>query len=233
MCQQSRFLNNFTKFFMQIQWFGQSYFKIIVKNNGDDVIIVTDPFDNSYGLKAPKTSADIVTISHDHNDHNNLDAIKGESFIIDSPGEYETKGVFIYGIPAWHDDKEGQERGNITIYRISAENMNLVHLGDLGHELSDEQLEKIGDVDILLIPVGGTFTIDAKKANDIISEIEPRIVLPMHYDLPGLKFKSGEKLDDIDKFLKISGLPSETMDKFKINKKDLPQDETKVVVLNS
>ena len=213
---------------MQIQWFGQSYFKIIVKNNGDDVIIVTDPFDNSYGLKASKTSADIVTISHDHNDHNNLDAIKGESFIIDSPGEYETKGVFIYGIPAFHDNKEGKERGNIIIFKINTEDLTVAHLSDLGHELNDEQLDKLGNVDILLIPVGGNYTIDAKKAVEIVSTIEPRIVIPMHYKIPGL----AGNLAPVEDFLKeIGAAKKEPQEKLTLKKKDLPQEDTEVVVM--
>lgn len=217
---------------MQIQWFGQSYFKIQSKNSGEEITIATDPYNENCGLKVQKFPADIVTISHNHDDHNNLDAIKGEPFIIKTPGEYETKGVFIYGIPAFHDNKNGEERGNIVIFKINTENITIVHLGDLGHDLNTDLLDRIGNVDILLLPIGGTYTIDAKKANEIVSIIEPRIVIPMHYDIPGLKFKSGEKLDSVDKFLKESGLPSEKMDKFKILKKDLPPDETKVIILN-
>lgn len=217
---------------MQIQWLGQSYFKIQSKNQGDDVVIATDPFDASYGLKVPKFQADILTVSHDHKDHNNVSAIKGEPFVINKPGEYETKGVFVRGIPAWHDTNEGKDRGAITIFKISSENINIAHLSDLGQELTDDQLDKLGNIDILLLPVGGVFTIDAKKANEIASVIEPRIIIPMHYNLPGLKFSSGEKLDGVDKFLKESGLPNERMDKLKISKKDLPQDETKIIVLN-
>lgn len=213
---------------MQIQWLGQSYFKIQTKNNGDEIVIATDPYGSTIGLNPPKVQADIVTISHHHEDHNNLDAIKGEPFIIDGPGEYETKGVFVYGIPAWHDDKQGQERGNNIIYRFKAEEMNIVHLGDLGHELNDEQLERMNNVDILLIPVGGKVTIDAKKASEIISAIEPRIIIPMHYKIPGLKADLGA----VEEFLKVSGLPSEKMDKLKITKKDLPQEEMKVIILN-
>ncbi|MEK7653149.1 MAG: MBL fold metallo-hydrolase [Patescibacteria group bacterium] len=214
---------------MTIQWFGQSYFKIQFKNSaGEEVTIATDPYSPEIGLNPPKTQADILTISHDHPDHNNLEAIKGEPFVINEPGEYETKGVFIYGIPAWHDEKQGKERGNVTIFRFQAEDLNVVHLGDLGHELNDDQLEKLNDVDILLVPVGGGPTIDAKKANEIISEIEPRIIIPMHYKIPGLKYD----FKTADEFLKISGLPSEKMDKLKISRKDLPVEEMKVVILN-
>lgn len=216
---------------MQIQWLGQSCFKIQSKNSGEEITIITDPYDGSdIGLKPLKLTADITTISHNHNDHNYTDAIKGDSFIVSTPGEYETKGVFIYGFPAYHDNKEGKERGNITIFKINTENISLVHLSDLGHDLSDELLDKIGNVDILLLPIGGTYTVDAKKASAIVSAIEPRIVIPMHYQIPGLKLEN--KLGSVEDFLKESGLPSEKMDKFKIAKKDLPIDETKVIILN-
>lgn len=213
---------------MQIQWLGQSCFKIQSKNSGQEITIITDPYGDDVGLKPLKIPADIVTISHDHHDHNNLDAIKGDSFIVHMPGEYETKGVFIYGIPAFHDNKEGRERGNIIMFKINTEDLTVAHLGDLGHELNDEQLDKLGNVDILLIPVGGNYTIDAKKATEIISAIEPRIVIPMHYQIPGLK----SKLDSVEIFVKESGLPSEKMDKLKIAKKDLPAEETKIIILN-
>lgn len=216
---------------MQIQWLGQSCFKIQSKNSGQEITIVTDPYDgDDIGLKPLKLQADIVTVSHGHSDHNNIDAVKGEPFIIKTPGEYETKGVFIYGLPAYHDNQEGKERGNIIIFKINTEDISIAHLSDLGHDLSDELLDKIGNVDILLLPVGGTYTIDAKKASEIVSAIEPRIVIPMHYQIPGLKLEN--KLGSVENFLKESGLPSETMDKLKIAKKDLPQDETKVIILN-
>ncbi|MFA5029860.1 MAG: MBL fold metallo-hydrolase [Patescibacteria group bacterium] len=212
---------------MQIQWLGHSCFKIQTKNNGEEIIIATDPYGTQFcSSGVPKFKADVVTISHDHDDHNNLNAIMGDPFVVRGPGEYETKGIFIYGIPAWHDEQAGQERGANIIYRINTEGINLVHLGDLGHLLSDEQIEKLGDVDILMIPVGGVFTIDAKKANEIIGEVEPRLVIPMHYKSPLFK----EQVDGVEKFLKESGLPSETLDKLKINKKDLPQEETKIII---
>ncbi len=214
---------------MQIQWLGQSCFKIQSKNINGEITIITDPYGPSIGLKLPKLQADIVTISHDHDDHNNIDVVSGDPFIIDSAGEFETKGVFVFGIPAHHDNKEGQERGNITIFKINSEDITIAHLGDLGHELNSDILERLGNIDILLLPVGGTYTIDAKMASKIVSVIEPRIVIPMHYQIPGLKV---DDLDTVEKFIKESGLPFEKMDKLKILKKDLPQDETKVIILN-
>jgi L-ascorbate metabolism protein UlaG (beta-lactamase superfamily) len=213
---------------MFISWLGQSCFKIQTKNNGNDITIVTDPYQGDIGLRAPSLGADIVTISHDHHDHNNTSAIRGESFVISGPGEYETKGIFVYGIPSWHDKTEGKDRGQNTIYRIAAEDLSIVHLGDLGQtKLTDEQLEKIGDIDVLLIPVGGVYTIDGKEAAELVSQLEPRIVIPMHYKIPGLK----ENIDGVDKFIKQLGLKAETTDKLRVVKKELPQEETKLVIL--
>ena len=176
----------------------------------------------------PRFQADIVTASHDHSDHNNIEAIRGEPFVITAPGEYETKDVMIYGIPSFHDNKQGKERGLNTIFKIISENINLVHLGDLGEDLSDETLDKLGDVDILLMPVGGHYTIDAKKAAEIVLKIEPRIVVPMHYKTAG-----ETKLASVNDFLKSCGLKSETSDKLKVAKKDLQGEETKVIVLTT
>ncbi|MFA6422729.1 MAG: MBL fold metallo-hydrolase [Candidatus Buchananbacteria bacterium] len=213
---------------MTIQWLGQSCFKIQTKNNGIESTIVCDPFSTKEGLKMPKVQADVITVSHDHYDHNNIEAIKGDPYIINTPGEYETKEIMFYGISSFHDDKKGKERGLNTIYKIISEDLNLVHLGDLGDDLDDEQMERLGVVDILLIPVGGIYTIDSKKAIEIISKIEPRIVIPIHYKISGQE----TKISTADEFIKNCGLPSEKMDKLKIAKKDLPQENTKLIILS-
>lgn len=214
---------------MHIIWHGQSCFQLMIgSSKGEQVSILIDPFDASIGLKVPSLSADLLLISHDHADHNNKKAVKNTPFLIEGPGEYEIKEVFVQGISSFHDDQEGKERGLNTIYSIEAEELRICHLGDLGQkELTDEQLEKIGDVDILMVPVGGTYTIEAKEAAKIISQVEPRIVIPMHYHLPGLKVK----IDSVDKFLKEMGRKQEeSQEKLVIKKKDLPE-EMKVVVL--
>lgn len=223
---------------MTIQWFGQSFFKISVKNHqGQDLTLAIDPYGKDYGLKMPnKFGADILLVTHDHHDHNNIELIKGtdlspEPFIISGPGEYEVKGIMIYGIPAFHDDQQGAERGENTIYLIEAEEMWLAHLGDLGQKtLTDEQLNSLEDIDILLIPVGGGPTLNLKDASGIISQIEPRVIIPMHYKIPGLKTKI--EFNGVDKFIKEIGLkPEETVDKYKIQKKNLPVEETQLVIL--
>lgn len=219
---------------MIIQWLGRSCFKIQTKNSNDESTIVIDPFaDNTSGLKMPRIQADILLMTHNHSDHNNAEAVRGEPFVIINPGEYEYHGVFVYGLPAFHDDKQGQERGLTNIYKIITEEMSIVHLGDLGQTLNDEQLERLGNVDILMIPVGGKYTINSEKANEVISQLEPRFVIPMHYRMEDEKAGADEVADTLDKFLKSSGLPSEKMEKFKIARKDLiSQTETKIITLS-
>ena len=213
---------------MNITWYGQSCFKIQNK----DIILITDPFHKSIGLRPPYGSADIVTISHDHFDHNNYSVIKDDPFIIDSAGEFEIKKIIIKGIDSYYDNKEGKERGGNIIYTMEMDEIRICHLGDLEQNaLVNGQLEKIGQVDILFIPVGGIFTIDWKSASAIISQIEPRVIIPMHYRIPGVK-GSLLKLDGVDKFCKDRGVSSkDTVDKFSVKKKDLPQEESKVVVM--
>jgi len=214
----------------KISWAGQSCFQISVSNSRDhSADIVIDPFDEEMGIKVPNFSADILLVTHDHYDHNNIKAVRGEPFVVSGPGEYEVKEVFIKGIPSFHDDKEGKEKGANTIYTIEAEGMRFCHLGDLGQkQLTDEQLEKIDSVDILMIPVGGEYTIDSAQAQKIISQIEPKIVIPMHYGLPKLK----TKMDDVSKFLKTMGKNSVVpQDKFTVKASALSKDGMEIVVL--
>jgi len=212
---------------MYITWLGQSCFKLQDKIGSDGVTLVTDPYSDDIGLKMPRFEADIVTVSHSHHDHNNIGALRGNPFIIDTAGEYETKGVFVEGVEAWHDAAEGKERGKNIIYRIEMEDISITHLGDLGHILDTKQLEKLEGTNILLIPVGGKYTINATKAVEVISQIEPRIVIPMHYKVPGLKID----LDGVEKFIKELGLKPRQEEKLKILKKDLPQEDMELVVL--
>ncbi len=214
----------------KVYFAGNSCFQISVSNSKDhSADIVIDPFDQETGLKLPNLSADILLITHQHHDHNNVKGVKGYPFVADSPGEYEIKEVFIRGIPAFHDDKEGKEKGRNTIYTIEAEGLKFCHLGDLGQkELTDEQLEKIGAVDVLMIPVGGEYTISCNEAGKIISQIEPKIVIPMHYALPKLK----SDLDDVSKFLKAMGKPSVVpQDKLIVKISTMPKDGMEIVVL--
>ena len=214
---------------MEIRWLGQSCFEI--KNKV--LAVVTDPYSEKIGFKLPKLKANIVTVSHDHYDHDNVDAIEGVSaekkpFIVNNPGGYEVQGVLIEGISTFHDAQEGKERGLNTVYDIKMDGINICHLGDLGTDLKEEQIEMLDGVDILFIPVGGKYTIDAEHAVKIINKIEPRIIIPMHYSIPGLK----EEIDGIDKFTKELGMDAETLDILKLEKKDLPQEGMQLVILN-
>ena len=215
---------------MQVIWKGQSFFQILIQRGKESVVkIAIDPYDEQIGLKPPTLEADILLISHSHYNHNNIKAVSGNPFIIEGPGEYEIKGIFIQGISSFHDNVQGKERGENTIYTLESEGIKICHLGDLGQkELTDEQLEKIGAVDILMIPVGGVYTISAKEATKIISQIEPKIVIPMHYHIPKLKIK----LEGLDKFLKMMGVKApEVSKKLSISQRNLPSEGMKIIVL--
>lgn len=213
---------------MIITWLGHSCFKIQDKISPDGVTVVTDPFNKTIGLKVPNFDANIITVSHNHADHNNVKALRGNPFIINTAGEYDVKGVMIEGIESYHDEKHGAERGDNIIYRIEMDNIIIVHLGDLGHVLDNKQLEKLVGTDILFIPVGGIYTLDAKKAVEVISQIEPRIIIPMHYKTKNLKIN----IDGVDKFVKELGIKPTEEEKLKISKKDLPQEDMELVLLN-
>lgn len=213
---------------MNITWYGQSCFKLQSK----DVVLITDPFDKKIGLKPPFGAGDIVTISHNHCGHNNFEVVKNNPFVIDGAGEYEIKKITVRGINSFHDSLEGKERGNNIIYIIEMEDLKICHLGDFGQKnFTNGQLEKIGQIDILFVPIGGISTIDWKLASTIINQIEPRITIPMHYKISGL---TGDlaKIDTAENFCKEYGISAkDAVEKLNIKKKDLPQDETKVVLM--
>lgn len=215
---------------MQINWLGHSSFLITsqAEKNGP-VKIVTDPFDEKIGLKMPKVEADILLVSHSHYDHSNKSAVKGDYFLIDSPGEYEIKGVYVEGISAFHDEEEGKKRGLVTIYKINCEGLNICHLSDFGQKiLSSEQEEKIGDIDILMIPVGGGFTLNPSDAWKLVQEISPKIVIPMHYKVPGLKID----LKEVQEFLKEAGQEDiKPEKKLTIKKRDLEANGIKIFLM--
>ncbi len=218
---------------MNITWYGQSCFRVILqgqKKAKQATSLVIDPFDENTGLKLPKLDAEILLITHEHKDHNNQKIATKDTFVINSPGEYELRDIFIQGISSFHDKEKGKERGLNTIYTVETEEIKLCHLGDFGQEeLTDEQLRDIGEVDVLMIPVGGVYTIDAKEATKVISQIEPRIVIPMHYKIPGLKVK----LDELGLFLKAIGdKGAKTEEKINIQKKNLPVGEMNIIPLN-
>jgi L-ascorbate metabolism protein UlaG (beta-lactamase superfamily) len=211
---------------MDIYFYGQACFKL----KGKTSTVVIDPYKEDFtGLKLPKDLSAIVGISsHNHDDHNNLSVVTGAQLQITGPGEYEAGGVSIVGVSTYHDKERGEQRGKNTVYNVTVDGLNIVHLGDLGDKLSEEQIDEIGSTDILLVPVGGVYTIDSKAASDVVSQLEPKIVIPMHYKLPGLKFE----LDPVENFLKEMGFESiEPQPKLSVTKDKLP-DELQVVLLS-
>lgn len=214
---------------MIITWYGQACFKI----QSGETIIAIDPFAKEIGLTPPRFRCDLALVTHGHADHANVDALAGGPFLINSPGEYERSGVNVVGTETYHDKMRGAERGLNTVYLLIVEEVRIVHLGDFGEGLlRDETLEAVGEADILMIPVGGVYTIDAEEAARVVKQIEPRIVIPMHYKLPGLK----PSLEGVEQFLKEMGVSkTESQEKLVIKKKDLKEDtgKTRVVVLTT
>lgn len=212
---------------MEITYLGHSSFRLKGKTSS----LVTDPFDpKMVGYKYPKTESDIVTISHDHGDHNQKSLVKNIKKVVSGPGEYEISGISIVGIESFHDEKKGDLRGKNTIYVIEVDELRIAHLGDLGHKLKEGDLDAMGDIDILLIPVGGEYTINAQVAAEIARNIEAKITIPMHYQQEGLDPKTFAKLSTEEPFLNDLGLPVEKLSKLSV-KKELMGEEHKVVVL--
>lgn len=213
---------------MDIVYFGHSSFKI----SGRDASVVTDPFNPTMlGIRYPKVSADIVTVSHDHEDHNYVSAVSDVHKIISGPGEYEVRGISIIGIGTYHDDKKGTERGNNTIYVYEVDGIRIAHLGDLGHKLSESQINLIGDIDVLMVPVGGVYTIDAQTAIEVTQSIEPNIIIPMHYKIPGLKEDVFGELLEATKFTSALGAQVEEMPKLSLKPGAVSENEQRTVVL--
>jgi len=182
------------------------------------------------GIKFPPIDADIVTVSHQHKDHNNTPLVKGVTKVIEGPGEYEIKDISIMGFSTFHDKKEGEERGPNVIYVYEAEGLRLAHLGDIGHKLSEDLIEELGEIHILMIPVGGAVSLNAEEATEVVCSIEPNIIIPMHYQEAGLNPEAFAKLAPVEEFLKEVGLNHETLPKLSVKDVDIGED-SKVVVL--
>lgn len=219
---------------MDITYFGHSCFKLRGKNSS----VVTDPYDKNTGLTLPKISADIITSSHDHHDHNYVQAIsntsrRDEPFIINAPGEYEIGRVSIFSVDTYHDTNGGADRGKNTAYMIHIDDIKIAHLGDLGHELSDKQVEQLNGVDVLLCPVGGYYTINPKQAVKVVNSVQPGFVIPMHYKTKDHNQKIFGKIAPLSEFLSEMGASEvEAHEKLTVSSTSLPE-ETEVVVLSS
>jgi L-ascorbate metabolism protein UlaG (beta-lactamase superfamily) len=216
---------------MNIQYYGHSCFKITTKPAGrgqEDVNVFFDPFSKQIGLRPPQGQADIVLVSHDHTDHNNVEALKGEPAVIDIPGEYSVKGINIVGIRTFHDDKEGKERGLNTIFILDSEDIRVCHMGDLGTDLTEKQMEAIDGVDVLMIPIGGKYTIDSKKAIELIRKIEPNVVIPMHYKMEG---HTADIADEKIFCSEVGNCPSGKVSKLNLKKKEIEEKSMEVILM--
>jgi L-ascorbate metabolism protein UlaG (beta-lactamase superfamily) len=187
---------------MEITWLGHSCFRI----KGRQATIITDPYSPDLGYSLGKHTARIVTVSHQHPGHSYIQGIGGAPKPITGPGEYEVSGVLIIGIGTYHDAEKGKKRGKNTIYLMEVDEVAVCHLGDLGHVLTSEQVEQIDNVDVLLLPVGGTSTINAATAAELVRQLEPSAVVPMHYKTQALK----KELAPVDRFLREMGLKEVT-----------------------
>jgi len=216
---------------MIIKWFGQAFFEITFKEEKKHKKLLVDPYGEGYGLKLPPNlEAEIVLVTHQHKDHNNVQAVKGNPFVIEGPGEYNIGKVDIKGIFSFHDDQQGRLRGENTIYLIHAEGITVCHLGDFGQaEMPTKILQELGRVDILLVPVGGIYTIGPKQAVKIINDLEPPIVIPMHYRIPGLKID----LEPVEGFLKEIGQNPEPQEQFFTAKDKIAREGKRVVLLKA
>ena len=179
---------------MRIKWLGHACFML---SSANGVRVLTDPFDKSVGYALPEEKADIVAISHNHFDHNYVSAVKGSFVRIDRPGTFLEKGIGITGVATCHDDRGGAKRGPNIVFVFDIDGLRICHCGDLGHTLTPEQVGKIGNVDVLLVPVGGTYTIDAEEARRVMRLLKPAVTIPMHYKTPEINFP----IDGVDKFL--------------------------------
>ena len=216
---------------MEITWYGHSCFRLTERNYAT---VVTDPYDNkSIGYDSLRLKSDIVTVSHDAPGHNFTDAVKGVSHVIDGPGEFEIGGVFITGVQS-DSASSGKKKKNSdqsprnTIYVFDYDGITVAHLGDLNVTPTQSEIESLGTVNVVLIPVGGGMGLNAAKAAEVISLIEPNLVIPMHYSTPATKLS----LDSLNKFIKEMGLSKpEPQPSLKVSRSSLPN-ETHVVVLD-
>jgi L-ascorbate metabolism protein UlaG (beta-lactamase superfamily) len=208
---------------VDLTWLGHGCFRL----RGRAAAVVTDPYPSSLGPRLPKLEADLVTVSHGHPNHSYTQAVVKEPYVVDGPGEYEVAGVTVTGLPTFHDAKQGEVHGRNTVYVIELDDVRVCHLGDLGHALAADMLEAIGNIDVLLVPVGGGNTLEAAGAAEVVRQVEPRVVIPMHYALPALK----TELAPVERFLKEMGVPEAAPQPRLTVQPSSTESETRVVVL--
>jgi len=201
---------------MEISWLGHSCFRI----KGSNATVITDPYPPDLGYSLGKPTARIVTVSHQHSSHSYTEGIGGEPKVINGPGEYEIGGVLIIGLATCHDAEGGAKRGRNTVYLMEIDEVSVCHLGDLGHVLTAGQVEELENVDVLLLPVGGVSTVAAPAAAQVVRQLEPKVVIPMHYQTQALK----RELEPVSRFLKEIGIQQiDPQPKLSITRSSLPE----------
>ncbi len=208
---------------MQIEWLGHACF-LLTGTGG--VKVLTDPFDEKVGYPLPKVEVDVVTVSHQHFDHNATHLLPGKPAVVEGPGRHTAAGIEIRGVATFHDQERGANRGANTVFVIGMDGLNVCHLGDIGHILSPESAAEIGAVDVLCVPVGGFYTIDGKVARETVDQLKPAVILPMHYKFdPGM----GMPIAPVEDFLQY--YPGARRQKALILDKSSLTRESQVVVL--
>lgn len=216
---------------MDITWYGLSCFRI--RENG--VTVVCDPFDKSVGKIMPRVKADIVTVSHGRPGHNSVERVSGTPKILDGPGEYEVNNVFVTGLTTYHRRGTASANERNVIYFLDFGGFTVGHLGDLGEVPSQSEIEELnlGEIDILMVPVGGGETLDPTRAVDVIGMFEPKLVAPMHFQDPELTAKWAQDLEPVDNFLRALGATApEPQTMLRVSKTSLPE-ETEVVLFTA
>jgi len=209
---------------LDVTWLGLGCFRL----RGRGAAVVTDPYPPAIGLKLSRMDAEVVTVSHEHDNHSFTSVVRDGAYEIRGPGEYEIAGVSVIGVPTFHDPVKGEKEGRNTVYLIEIDDVRVCHLGDLGHKLDDSEAEAVSSPDVLLVPVGGHSSLNGAQAAEVVRQLEPRYVVPMHYAIPGLKLE----LDPLDRFLKEMGVTGpEPQAKLAVQKSSVSEYETKIVVL--
>jgi L-ascorbate metabolism protein UlaG (beta-lactamase superfamily) len=208
---------------VDVTWLGHGCFRL----RGRGAAVVTDPYPPSLGPKLPRLEADLVTVSHQHDNHSYTQGVVKDPFVVEGPGEYEVAGVTVLGLPTFHDSRQGELHGRNTVYVIELDDVRVCHLGDLGHALEADMLEALGKVDVLLVPVGGGNTLEAVGAAEVARQVEPRVVVPMHYALPAVK----TELAPVERFLKEMGVTEPDPQPKLTVQASSGEGETRVVVL--
>lgn len=203
---------------MRIHWFGQSAFQLTTEQG---TVILIDPYGKLLGYRMPRVKADIVAITHDHKDHNQIHIAEGNYELVNIPGHFHVNGIEIHGITTFHDNVEGAKKGLNTVFVFTVDGLRICHAGDLGHILTQEQLELIGKVDVLMIPVGGRMTLDGAGAAAVMKQLQPAVTIPMHYRTKALGVAGWLYFAGVASFLKVAGLPIKAVEDLIITQETL------------